>query len=32
MAPALSDDRCYRVAATFEAAVERVTPPAEVLA
>jgi aspartyl-tRNA(Asn)/glutamyl-tRNA(Gln) amidotransferase subunit A len=32
MAPALADDRCYRAAAAFEAATERLTPPAEVLA
>jgi aspartyl-tRNA(Asn)/glutamyl-tRNA(Gln) amidotransferase subunit A len=32
MAPALADDRCYRVAAAFEAAVERVAAPEEVLA
>jgi aspartyl-tRNA(Asn)/glutamyl-tRNA(Gln) amidotransferase subunit A len=32
MAPALADDRCYRVGAAFEAAVERLAPPAEVLA
>ncbi|MGH8961138.1 MAG: Asp-tRNA(Asn)/Glu-tRNA(Gln) amidotransferase subunit GatA [Jatrophihabitantaceae bacterium] len=32
MAPALADERCYRVAATFEAATERLSPPAEVLA
>jgi aspartyl-tRNA(Asn)/glutamyl-tRNA(Gln) amidotransferase subunit A len=32
IAPALADDRCYRVAAAFEAATERVTPPAGVLA
>jgi aspartyl-tRNA(Asn)/glutamyl-tRNA(Gln) amidotransferase subunit A len=32
IAPALADDRCYRVAAAFEAAAERVTPPAGVLA
>jgi aspartyl-tRNA(Asn)/glutamyl-tRNA(Gln) amidotransferase subunit A len=32
MAPAMADDRCYRVAATFEAAVERIAPPAAVLA
>jgi aspartyl-tRNA(Asn)/glutamyl-tRNA(Gln) amidotransferase subunit A len=32
MAPALGDDRCYRVAAAFEAAVEPIAPPAEVLA
>jgi aspartyl-tRNA(Asn)/glutamyl-tRNA(Gln) amidotransferase subunit A len=32
MAPALADDRCYRVGAAFEAAVGRITPPAEVLA
>ncbi|HKC26627.1 MAG TPA: Asp-tRNA(Asn)/Glu-tRNA(Gln) amidotransferase subunit GatA [Jatrophihabitans sp.] len=32
MAPALADDRCYRVAAAFEAAVERISPPEEVLA
>jgi aspartyl-tRNA(Asn)/glutamyl-tRNA(Gln) amidotransferase subunit A len=32
MAPALADDRCYRVAATFESATERLTPPSEVLA
>ncbi len=32
MAPALADDRCYRVAAAFEAATERIAPPAEVLA
>jgi aspartyl-tRNA(Asn)/glutamyl-tRNA(Gln) amidotransferase subunit A len=32
MAPALADDRCYRVGAAFEAAVERIAPPAEVLA
>ena len=31
MAPALADDRCYRVAAAFEAATERLVPPAEVL-
>ncbi len=31
MAPAMADDRCYRVAATFEAAVERISPPAAVL-
>jgi aspartyl-tRNA(Asn)/glutamyl-tRNA(Gln) amidotransferase subunit A len=27
MAPALADDRCYRVAAAFEAAVPALTPP-----
>jgi aspartyl-tRNA(Asn)/glutamyl-tRNA(Gln) amidotransferase subunit A len=27
MAPALADERCYRVAATFEAATTRLTPP-----
>ncbi len=27
MAPAMADDRCYRVAAAFEAATERITPP-----
>jgi aspartyl-tRNA(Asn)/glutamyl-tRNA(Gln) amidotransferase subunit A len=32
MAPALADDRCYRVGASFEAATERLVPPAEVLA
>ena len=32
MAPALADDRCYRVAAAYEAATERLAPPAEVLA
>jgi aspartyl-tRNA(Asn)/glutamyl-tRNA(Gln) amidotransferase subunit A len=32
MAPAMADDRCYRVAATFEAAVERIAPPEAVLA
>jgi aspartyl-tRNA(Asn)/glutamyl-tRNA(Gln) amidotransferase subunit A len=32
MAPALGDDRCYRVAAAYESAVERIDPPAEVLA
>jgi aspartyl-tRNA(Asn)/glutamyl-tRNA(Gln) amidotransferase subunit A len=32
MAPALADDRCYRVAAAFEAATDRLVPPAEVLA
>ena len=32
MAPALGDDRCYRVAAAYESAVERIVPPAEVLA
>jgi aspartyl-tRNA(Asn)/glutamyl-tRNA(Gln) amidotransferase subunit A len=32
MAPALGDDRCYRVAAGYESAVERIVPPAEVLA
>jgi len=32
MAPAMADDRCYRVAAAFEAATERLVPPAEVLA
>jgi aspartyl-tRNA(Asn)/glutamyl-tRNA(Gln) amidotransferase subunit A len=32
MSPALADERGYRVAAAFEAATERVTPPAEVLA
>ena len=32
MAPALADDRCYRVAAAFEANTERLAPPAEVLA
>jgi len=32
MSPALSDERGYRVAAAFEAATERITPPAEVLA
>jgi aspartyl-tRNA(Asn)/glutamyl-tRNA(Gln) amidotransferase subunit A len=32
MAPALADDRCYRVAAAFEAAADRLVPPAEVLA
>jgi len=32
MAPALADDRCYRVAAAFEAATERLSPPAGVLA
>jgi aspartyl-tRNA(Asn)/glutamyl-tRNA(Gln) amidotransferase subunit A len=32
MAPALADDRCYRVAAAFEAVAERIFPPAEVLA
>ena len=32
MAPALADDRCYRVGAAFEATVERIAPPAEVLA
>ncbi len=32
MAPALADERCYRVAAAFEAATERLVPPAEVLA
>jgi aspartyl-tRNA(Asn)/glutamyl-tRNA(Gln) amidotransferase subunit A len=30
MAPALADDRCYRVAAAFEAATERIAPPTEV--
>ncbi|MBN9621308.1 MAG: Asp-tRNA(Asn)/Glu-tRNA(Gln) amidotransferase subunit GatA, partial [Actinobacteria bacterium] len=32
MAPALADDRCYRVGAAFEAAVPSLVPPAEVLA
>ena len=32
MAPALADDRCYRVGAAFEAAVPSPVPPAEVLA
>jgi aspartyl-tRNA(Asn)/glutamyl-tRNA(Gln) amidotransferase subunit A len=32
MSPALADERAYRVAAAFEAATERITPPAEVLA
>ncbi|TAM86873.1 MAG: Asp-tRNA(Asn)/Glu-tRNA(Gln) amidotransferase subunit GatA [Jatrophihabitans sp.] len=32
MAPALADDRCYRVAAAFEAATEQFRPPAGVLA
>jgi aspartyl-tRNA(Asn)/glutamyl-tRNA(Gln) amidotransferase subunit A len=32
MSPALADERGYRVAAAFEAATERITPPAEVLA
>jgi aspartyl-tRNA(Asn)/glutamyl-tRNA(Gln) amidotransferase subunit A len=32
MAPALADDRCYRVAAAFEAATDRVSPPVEVTA
>jgi aspartyl-tRNA(Asn)/glutamyl-tRNA(Gln) amidotransferase subunit A len=32
MAPALGDDRCYRVAAAYESAAERIVPPAEVLA
>jgi aspartyl-tRNA(Asn)/glutamyl-tRNA(Gln) amidotransferase subunit A len=32
MSPALADERGYRVAAAFEAATERLTPPAEVLA
>ncbi|SHF64033.1 aspartyl/glutamyl-tRNA(Asn/Gln) amidotransferase subunit A [Jatrophihabitans endophyticus] len=32
MAPALADDRCYRVAATFEAATEPLTLPAGALA
>jgi aspartyl-tRNA(Asn)/glutamyl-tRNA(Gln) amidotransferase subunit A len=32
MAPAQGDDRCYRVAAAYEAAVERITPPVGVLA
>jgi aspartyl-tRNA(Asn)/glutamyl-tRNA(Gln) amidotransferase subunit A len=32
MAPAMADERCYRVGAAFEAAVERIVPPAEVLA
>ncbi|HEV7204765.1 MAG TPA: Asp-tRNA(Asn)/Glu-tRNA(Gln) amidotransferase subunit GatA [Jatrophihabitans sp.] len=32
MAPAQADDRCYRVAAAFESAVERIAPPAGVLA
>jgi aspartyl-tRNA(Asn)/glutamyl-tRNA(Gln) amidotransferase subunit A len=32
MAPALADERCYRVAAAFEANTERLVPPAEVLA
>jgi aspartyl-tRNA(Asn)/glutamyl-tRNA(Gln) amidotransferase subunit A len=32
MAPAMADDRCYRVAATFEAAVDRIAPPEAVLA
>ncbi|MEO6886754.1 MAG: Asp-tRNA(Asn)/Glu-tRNA(Gln) amidotransferase subunit GatA [Jatrophihabitantaceae bacterium] len=31
MAPALADDRCYRVGAAFEAATETLSPPAEVL-
>jgi aspartyl-tRNA(Asn)/glutamyl-tRNA(Gln) amidotransferase subunit A len=31
MAPAMADDRCYRVAAAFESAVERIFPPEEVL-
>src|SRR5690349_15586354 len=31
MSPALADERGYRVAAAFEAATERITPPAEVL-
>jgi len=32
MSPALADERGYRVAAAFEAATERIAPPAEVLA
>jgi aspartyl-tRNA(Asn)/glutamyl-tRNA(Gln) amidotransferase subunit A len=32
MSPALADERGYRVAAAFEAASERLVPPAEVLA
>jgi aspartyl-tRNA(Asn)/glutamyl-tRNA(Gln) amidotransferase subunit A len=32
MAPALADERCYRVAAVFEAATERIAPPEGVLA
>jgi aspartyl-tRNA(Asn)/glutamyl-tRNA(Gln) amidotransferase subunit A len=32
MSPALADERGYRVAAAFEAATERISPPAEVLA
>jgi hypothetical protein len=32
MAPAQADDRCYRVAAAFEAATERIAPPTQVLA
>ena len=32
MAPALADDRCFRVAAAFEAATERLAPPVGVLA
>lgn len=32
MAPALADERCYRVAAAFETATERLVPPSGVLA
>ena len=28
MAPALADERCYRVAAAFETATDRLVPPA----
>ncbi len=31
MAPALADERCYRVAAAYEAATETIAPPAGVL-